>query len=638
MTTDPLRNVLGRLRDPKETGPDRWEAFCPVHEKDGAGHRRSLSVARGDDGRVLMNCHAGCTVKAILQAIDLTERDLFPNDVRATPSATASHRTPGQIVATYPYRDESGNVLFEVVRFEPKDFRQRRPDGHGGWTWKLNGVPRILYRLPELLKADPAAVVLIAEGEKDADALAALGLVATTNPGGAGKWGRLSGDSPLHGRRVVILPDRDAPGRAHALDVATRLHGRAASVKIIDLPGDGKDVSDWLELHDAQTPEELRREIGSLADAAPVFDLARVPADESPDADGPTPILICLADVKAKPVQWLWPGRVPLGKLTLFAGDPGLGKSFVTLDLAARVSRGMAWPDAALEVAAPGSVILLSAEDDPADTIRPRLEAAGGDVARVHILTTVQRSDGQPAPFSLDRDLPALARALERVEDPRLLIIDPISAYLGRTDSHINAEVRAALAPLADLAARHGVAVVTITHLSKGMGGKALHRAIGSVAFAATARACWLFAADRKNPQRRLMLPAKMNLAPDPTGLAYSLADGDVPGTGHVGRVAWEPQPVTLTADEALASGTTECGAGGARQEAVDWLQDVLAKGLAKAVDVKKQATADGVALRTLDRAKAALGVKATRQGFGGAWVWALPAHSAPSLPEERQG
>jgi hypothetical protein len=155
---------------------------------------------------------------------------------------------PNRIVATYDYRDEAGNLLYQTVRYAPKDFRQRRPDRNGGWLWNLDGVQRVLYRLPELCQAAPTDWVFVCEGEKDADRLAALGLTATTNPMGAGKWREEYAD-PLRGRRVGLLPDHDEPGRKHAAQVAASLtrHG-AAEVKVLPLPGvpDKGDVSDWL--------------------------------------------------------------------------------------------------------------------------------------------------------------------------------------------------------------------------------------------------------------------------------------------------------------------------------------------------------------------------------------------------------
>ena len=156
-----------------------------------------------------------------------------------------------RIVATYDYRDRGGELLFQVVRYTPKGFRQRRPDRTGGWTWSTKGVERVLYRLPELLAADRDETVFICEGEKDADNLAALGLVATTAPGGAGKWRQLSDLSALAGRRVVALPDNDSrqQGLRHCKDVAASLAAIASSVKVLSLPGlapTGEDVSDWI--------------------------------------------------------------------------------------------------------------------------------------------------------------------------------------------------------------------------------------------------------------------------------------------------------------------------------------------------------------------------------------------------------
>ena len=140
------------------------------------------------------------------------------------------------------------------MRFDPKDFRQRRPVGTGKWEWNLKGVKRPLppYRLPELLKADPEDLVFDTEGEKDAESLRGLGLVATCNPCGAGKWNTVD-DTSLHGRHVVVIADKDAPGLAHAVHVVASLFGKAASVRILQMPGDAKDVSDWIEAEQKRT-------------------------------------------------------------------------------------------------------------------------------------------------------------------------------------------------------------------------------------------------------------------------------------------------------------------------------------------------------------------------------------------------
>src|SRR5262249_1888891 len=159
---------------------------CPVHE-DG---RASLTIGVGQDGTVLMKCFAGCSTADVVGCLGLSFHDLFPNNGNGNGNGQAhtKGKTLGTIIETYDYRDEADALMFQVCRFEPKDFRQRKLDGNGGWTWKLGDVRRVLYQLPKLLKADPAVPVYVCEGEKDVQFLERLGLVATTNAGGAGKW------------------------------------------------------------------------------------------------------------------------------------------------------------------------------------------------------------------------------------------------------------------------------------------------------------------------------------------------------------------------------------------------------------------------------------------------------------------
>ena len=246
-------------------------------------------------------------------------------------------RPMSKIVETYDYRSAEGNAVFQLVRYDPKDFRQRRPDRAGGYVWNLKGIERVLYRLPELLAADPSEAIFVSEGEKDADRLAALGLTATTNPEGAGKW-RDEYTATLVGRHVAILPDNDKEGRKHAEKVARSLYGRAASVRVVALPGlpEKGDVSDWLNA--GNTVEELLR----IAEAMPEWEPPTPPA-ETPGR--PDDVGTLLSDVVEESVEWLWEGRIPLGKLTVIDGDPGTGKSALTTDLAARVSTGREMPN-----------------------------------------------------------------------------------------------------------------------------------------------------------------------------------------------------------------------------------------------------------------------------------------------------
>lgn len=216
-----------------------WLAHCPAHED----KRQSLSIGVGADGRTLLKCHAGCATDAVLSAAGLTFADLH--------TASAALAVKPTIVATYPYVDESGALLYEVVRFSPKDFRQRKPDGAGGWTWSLGGTTRrLIFRLADI---QGKATVYIVEGEKDALALAKLGLPATCNSGGAGKWRQCHTDQLTAAgvQNVVIIPDNDETGRQHGVSVADSCQNAGLKVKVVNLPDvpAKSDISDYLATH-----------------------------------------------------------------------------------------------------------------------------------------------------------------------------------------------------------------------------------------------------------------------------------------------------------------------------------------------------------------------------------------------------
>src|SRR5581483_3652965 len=264
-----LDAILAQLHNVKAKGKG-FTALCPVHDD----KHNSLSMSRGEDGKILLHCFAGCEPDAIANALGFEMRDLFANG-HTRERATVATRA---IVATYDYTDERGALLYQCVRYAPKDFRQRTPDGAGGWTWNLNGTRRVLYRLPELL-ARPDEIVFITEGEKDADNLARLGLLATTNAGGANSW-RDEYAETLRGRHVVILPDHDDAGRKYAAHVAQSLQNVAASVKILELPNlpPKGDVTDWLN---AGGDKDTLLELAARASDTPQSDAAPyLPFDE----------------------------------------------------------------------------------------------------------------------------------------------------------------------------------------------------------------------------------------------------------------------------------------------------------------------------------------------------------------------
>jgi putative DNA primase/helicase len=325
------------------------------------------------------------------------------------------------------------------------------------------------------------------------------------------------------------------------------------------------------------------------------------------------PVLLNLEDVKPEEVRWLWEKCVPFGKVTIFAGDPGLGKSLVALDLAARVTRDGR------------DVILLSAEDAPADTIRPRLDAARAVVSHVRLLTAVRVTTGDgrntQLMLRLDRDIQQIAEAIKQNPNTDLVIIDPLSAYLGSIDSRSDEQVRSILAPLADLAAETGVAIVAIKHLNKAEEKSAIYRAGGSIGFVAAARVVWFFTKERDDPERRLMLLVKSNISSDPGGLAYRI----VPTESSSCVIRWESEPVHIALEEALHPVALE------RESALDgakrWLQDLLSSGPMAANDVEKLAKDAGLSWATVRRAADDLKIESKREGFGseGHWTWCLP-------------
>jgi hypothetical protein len=560
------------------------------------------------------------------------------------PSKPTSTAGAWRETARYPYVSRDGELLFEVVRYVKPDggkaFKQCKPDGRGGVAWNLDGVARVPYRLPKLLNAE---TVYLPEGERDVETLEAWDLVATCNPGGSGNSHLYAGWADFfRGRHVVILPDNDDPGRKHAAAVAAALLSAAASVRIVELPGlpTKGDVSDWRDA--GGTIERFRELTGAAApmDAAALSELrARwTPADSEPNhaARAETGSLVTrrMSDIEAKPVSWLWPGRIARGKVSIIAGNPGLGKSQVTASIAAVVTTGGRWPVDRSQCA-PGDVVFLSAEDDPADTLRPRLEAARANLHRVHVMEAVisgYTGEGQQQnrAFSLQRDVEALSAKLSELGDVATVVIDPITAYLGDVDSHRNAEVRALLAPLSELAANHGTAIIGVSHLNKSAGTDALMRVTGSLAFVAAARAAYLVAQDPENPARRFFLPMKNNIGPDSAGLAFRIEGATVQsaaGPLETSLVVWDSEPVTTTADEVMRTQVPEHGS--ALREAEEWLRETLSEPT-PAAEISRMASDAGISGKTLRRASESLRIVKGKTGMKAGWVWSLP----PKMPK----
>jgi len=535
--------------------------------------------------------------------------------------------------STWPEAAPDGRVT-NVMR--------RAPDGS---KRAMRGSQRGLT-LPDGAKLRPVPdgePLLVAEGATDCAALLSMGLGAVACPSaGVGERQLVAVLASFEGR-VIVLGDNDASGagQKHAERVSAALAaGRVSAIVTWAMtPGGAKDAREWLK---ARIPDSAASALDqALVDAGVAFVAALHPQAPTPERTGPTKfqsraILTRLSDVKPEPVVWLWPARIPSRMLSLIVGDPGTGKSTLTLDLAARITTGAPFPDRPEARRDPGGVVILNAEDDLATVVRPRFDAADGDPERANFLDAVKQ-DGARRCFTL-ADIPALEDAITRTPDCRLVLIDPLSAYLGKVDPHKDAEVRGLLMPLADLAKRMDVAVLVVMHLNKATTQPALYRPGGSIGFAAAARAVWAVASHPSDKAIQVLTPVKSNLAASASGLAFKV-DNVQADTGPIGRVSWIRGEVTIAADELLGSRRSS-GGESAGERAGQFLRDELADGPVLEKDLQARAKRRGLSWGTIKRVKKEAGVKSKKASgsLAGQWWWSLQeAEGAQKADEDAQ-
>ncbi|WP_271523273.1 AAA family ATPase [Bradyrhizobium sp. CCBAU 53380] len=547
-------------------------------------------------------------------------------------------RRKGRVLATYLYLDHAGRRHTKVEKRVGKQFPQAFWVA-GKWVKaKPKGWLRIPYCLPELLAAAPNTPVFIPEGEKDAESLRALGLVATTSSEGAtppkakvSKWAPEL-NKWFHGiQRVFILEDNDEPGRKFAGEKALALSGIVEEVRIVSFPDvpEGEDVTWWLQ-HGHGKDELLAR-----CEAAPVW-----------QNSGGVLENVCASEVAMRAIEWLWNNRFALGKIGIIAGLPDEGKGQVLCYIASRVTCALDWPNG--EGRSPqGNVIVLSAEEDPSTNLAPRLAAAGAELSRIHLVKMVCDRDlksGQPRKrmFSLISDLEKLCRLIVEIGDVKLVLIDPISAYLGlgEVDSYRDTDVRAVLGPLKELAEENGIAIITVMHFNKKVDiTNALLRVSNSMAFVGLPRHAYGVVSDPEN-HRKLFVRAKNNDAAesDNQTLAYHFEVRDVGTDPKSGKpisapyIVWENGYVDVTATEAM-SAAAENKSPAQRDQAKQFVLDMLAGGgEVPTAELKQAAEAHGYSWRMIERAKAALmkddGIVITvdkeRGKPTGKWFWKL--------------
>jgi putative DNA primase/helicase len=469
-----FERVIGELelRDlrVRYLGQGRAQAQCPAHDD----RTPSLSITSADD-KVLMCCHAGCDIDDVLAGIGLVKGDLFADNGNGHQDEEA----------TYRYLDEHGKPLFEVCRFPGKRFAQRTPDG----SWGLNGTRRVLYRLPKVVEAvERDTEVWIAEGEKDVHALERLGIVATTNPGGAGKWRREYSEA-LRGANVTIVADRDEPGRDHARAVARALQGVAAEVAVME-PATGKDISDHLA-HGGGIADLVELQDSALQSQVPGATVPPALGEMAPGTVAPASKFHVLDVAKMvrelpPPVPWQVDGLAVRGDVTVLTGDPGAGKSLLALTLGGAVARG---ESIARIGCMEGTTLYVDAENGGRE-IHRRLHSLGIPPAGVDVV------EADAVDLRDLGDFAELDALVERFK-PALLVLDSLTAFWPGANERKTEDVAPTLYALKRLAERHGVAILVLHHRPKD-GGE--YR--GTTAIAAAAQLGFTLGKVKSDPDR----------------------------------------------------------------------------------------------------------------------------------------
>jgi hypothetical protein len=576
--SDP-QDVIDRIRDriegAKQQG-NEWRGRCPAHDD----NKASLMFRVGDEGGVIVRCHANCETEKVMSALGMSVADLMGEPY---------------ITASYTYTDASNQPLWVVHRWSNKEFRVEP------------GLPpaaqRVPYNLPWVLYAiKQGQTIYVVEGEKDVETLRQRGFIGTCNVGGAGKGKWLEHyNSWFAGADVVVIADDDVPGMDHARAIFKSLKPHVRTL-YLGKPAFGKDVA------------ELLGKGFSIDHLDPVPEKA--------------PIGLVRADgVKPVKTKWAWNGYVPFGTYTLIEGDPGDGKSTLTCDLVARWTSGAPMPDGSRHEG-PYSVIMVSAEDDPDATIGPRLMAAGADRERIWYLTHGVTGD----PFNLGIDLPALEDAVEE-HGVKVLLLDPLMAFMpDQVNGHVDAEVRRSMAPLAALARKRNLAVVVVRHLTKSAT-RALYAGSGSIGIVGAARSALLVRPDpdtEGRPDVRIVASVKSNLARKPPSLSYQLVDNpelEVASLKWLGQSQW-------SADDLFGADMEQV------TEAAEWLHGLLLGngGSLSTKELRQEAGKAKIGWTTVKRAAQQLKVhKSGRVGFGteGYSIWSLVPAAAPMKPTD---
>ena len=596
--------ILNHLLKVKQIGAEHWVALCPCHDD----HRPSLDVAVKNN-KILMACPVcGADGVRVMETLGLGTRELFEEQSQYPNQSIQKRDRPASV--DYLYNDRLKKTRYYTWDDKKQAWRKCFCWYHnegGEWQKGKGAETPPLYKTANIGWArDRHRTLYIAEGEKDVDTLTQkLHLPAVCSPHGAGrgrlesKWDERYNDL-FTGCDVAILADNDEPGREFARYVANQIAPYAASVRLPDmsfewdwLPEKG-DITDVLErdtpIRGKTVAETVKFRLEALTDTTPLYE---PPKEKSP--------FIRLSDVQSVDTEWLWYPYIPMGKITLMTADPGTGKTFLALYLAAMTSKGCpfygeesAWREGA-------NVVYQTAEDGIADTIKPRLEPMKPNFDNIYVFDESEKS--------LDLSDERVEKIMQSLH-PRLMVFDPLQAYLGTdVDMHRANEVRPVMGRIERLAEKYNCAVVFIMHHSKATQNSALHRALGSMDIPAVARSMLILANDPDGG--KLICHEKSSLAPRGKTIRFDVAP-HLGGVTFAGFSDLRADDVLNLRPEGKKKGSPK------RDELCDKILEMF--GDEEEIEVpKRDELCDQLdcSVSTLRRVKSELGISTVKKGFG---------------------
>lgn len=599
--------ILSRLQGVKG-GHGQWTARCPAHDD----RQNSLSVGEGNDGRVLLRCHAGCDVDRITAALGITKSDLFPDKPQR------DSRPP--VVATYRYLDGNGKLLAEKLRRADKSFTWRQPDHRHGWVYNRKGVPNRLYVGGELARA-----VFVCEGEKDVDTLHRLGYNAASGADGAGpgKW-RREYTEQLQGLSVCVFTDNDEVGRAYAAETCNALHGAASSVQLLDpatvwpeIPEHG-DVSDMVA---ALGPERACELIAQMIAAAPQWTPQAVP-----DA-GADPLLSLfkpLADFPEEEAKWLVPGWIPEGQISVIAADGDIGKTTLWCHVIAALSNGTTCIlDPPGHTRNPMRITFLTTEDSVRKKLRKKLRLAGANMN--NIITPDFAGDRDGLLRKVKFGSPEMEKVLRSLR-PALCIFDPVQGF---TPPKVNMgsrnEMRDCMAPLIAIGEEINTTAIIVCHTNKRKGAYGRDRIADSADIWDIARSV-MMAGFTEEQGVRYLSNEKNNYAPLQETILFTIDSNE---QIHAVGTSWKR-------DREYIIGTEQAKAAPMREDCKAFIMKELheAGGAMPTATLEAKAKTAGYSFTAVKRAKGELkaegAVKYFQTGSNADRVWNIQALTDP--------